>query len=430
MSPEGRDVSEAEQERAREEVSERVSHDKVLRLHQLTVAFLKALTPEQVAGVGVEQAVEALPAAMGMVYGLSADGTRVEMLGSAGLEPADQAHFQSMPVSAASSATEALRTGAPIFVESLEQWQAHYPEVAALSQWREGARAAMPLQVGQRCIGVLAVGLESWRPFASAERAFLMAVANLCAHALERARLMESEQQARAEAQAAVHARDDFLCIAGHELRTPLTTARLQLALLKRLVGAPPAELAERLPGKVDVLERQMERLSQLVDQLLDMSRITSHRLELVRERMELTELVREVLERMDAAVQRSGSRLTFSSGGPAWGSWDRLRLEQIVTNLLSNACKYGSGQPIHVRVEPGEGTVLLTVRDQGPGISPQAQARIFERFERAVADRRISGLGLGLWITRQCVEAHGGEIQVESAPGQGALFTVRLPCE
>jgi signal transduction histidine kinase len=111
-----------------------------------------------------------------------------------------------------------------------------------------------------------------------------------------------------------------------------------------------------------------------------------------------------------------------------AAGHWDRLRLEQVISNLLSNAAKYGAGHPVEVAVEADGERARLREKDGGIGIAPEDQARIFERFERASGVGHIHGLGLGLWITRQIVEAHGGSIRVESAVGQGSTFVVELP--
>ncbi|WP_395813359.1 sensor histidine kinase [Archangium minus] len=175
-------------------------------------------------------------------------------------------------------------------------------------------------------------------------------------------------------------------------------------------------------------MERGVGRLSVLVDELLDVSRITSGRLVLHLEDVDLAELVREVVERIRPEAERVGCELRLQVPGPVVSRWDRLRLEQVLSNLLSNALKYGAGYPVEVALRVSGTQVLLQVRDEGIGIDPALQERIFERFERAVSDRHYGGLGMGLWITREIVTALGGSIQVESAPGRGATFTVTLP--
>jgi signal transduction histidine kinase len=178
----------------------------------------------------------------------------------------------------------------------------------------------------------------------------------------------------------------------------------------------------------VDIMRRQVRRLSDLINDLLDVARISGGRLKLHFEEVELASLVRDVVSRFELEAERLGARIEVRADVTFVGRWDRLRLEQVVTNLLSNALKYGAGKPIHVGVEAQGGQARLTVRDEGIGIEPRLRARIFEKFERAVSDRHYGGLGLGLYISRQIIETLGGSIEVESTLGQGATFTVLLP--
>jgi signal transduction histidine kinase len=165
-----------------------------------------------------------------------------------------------------------------------------------------------------------------------------------------------------------------------------------------------------------------------LIDNLLDISRITTGHLELEPEDLELAELTHEVVERLRDEAAAVGSQIQFEATASAAGHWDRLRIEQVVTNLLSNALKYGEGRPIVVRVSTDEAWAEVTVRDRGIGIAEEDLDRIFDQFERAASRRAPGGLGMGLYITRQIVEAHRGKIQVESKNGEGSLFRIRLP--
>jgi len=233
------------------------------------------------------------------------------------------------------------------------------------------------------------------------------------------------------ELQEAVSLRDEFLSVASHELKTPLTPLTLRLqGLAKALASAPRSALTERLEKDVAVMHRQTERLTNLVDELLDVSRIRLGRMELHLEPVDLAELTREVTSRFEPEVEKARCRLDLQLEGPALGRWDRSRLEQVVTNLLSNAIKYGAGKPLHIRTGTVRGRAQLVVRDEGIGIAPEAMERIFSRFERAVSERNYGGLGLGLYVTRQIVEALGGTVTAESTPGHGATFTVELPLE
>jgi signal transduction histidine kinase len=178
--------------------------------------------------------------------------------------------------------------------------------------------------------------------------------------------------------------------------------------------------------ARTDLIRRSADRLTRLVTSLLDISRIGAGRLDLEREETDLSEVTREVAERFQEEARRARCELRVDTT-PAVGFWDRLRLDQVVTNLLANALKYGAGAPIDVRVTAQDGRALLTVRDHGIGISEEDQRRIFQRFERAVSQRNYGGFGLGLWIVRQIVEAQGGAVRVESEPGHGSTFTVEL---
>lgn len=240
------------------------------------------------------------------------------------------------------------------------------------------------------------------------------------------ARAAVATEQARlhAELQAAVRVRDDFLSVASHELNTPLTPLKMHLGALRR-GRADPSKTEERLAA----LDRQVDRLAQLVGQLLDVSRIAAGSLRVDREPVDLAAIVRETVQRMEGPLNASGSELRLDAPERLVGLWDPMRLDQIATNLLTNAIKYGERRPIDVRLEAVDGaSVRLRVQDHGIGIAHEHLARIFGRFERAVSVRHFGGFGLGLWIVRQVVEALGGTIEVESAPGEGATFTVLLP--
>jgi signal transduction histidine kinase len=285
---------------------------------------------------------------------------------------------------------------------------------------------AVPIMARGEVLGRITVGTELHsRSFTTRDLTAVEDFAHRCAFAIENARLYE-------EAQAAVRARDEFLSVASHELRTPLTPLRIQL---QRLIGTrlrPPMQnvTPERLREILQRSERHVQRLGALIDNLLDVSRITSGRLSIDPEQLELTELVTDVVGRFREEVAHTGSTVTLHCEGEVSGRWDRLRIEQVVTNLLTNAVKYGQGKPIAVHVIAGEERAMIEVHDHGIGIPKDKQEHIFDRFERAVPSRAYGGLGLGLFITRQILDAHGGSIRVESEPEQGAIFVVDLPLQ
>ena len=251
-----------------------------------------------------------------------------------------------------------------------------------------------------------------------------------CTDIHEQKLAVEARERLLAQTQEAVRARDVFLAVAAHELKTPLTPLRLEVEGLLRGVRSgraerlAPAWLVERLSR----VERDVGRLERLVSTLLDTSRIAGGRLDLHLQEVDLAAVVQEIAERHRPDLERSGSTLDLRLGAGAVGRWDKLRLEQVVTNLLTNAILYGEGKPITVDVQAEQERVVLHVIDSGIGIAPEDQHRIFEQFERAVSERHYGGLGLGLWIVRHLVEALGGSVHVESEPVAGTNFTVELP--
>ncbi|WP_441292537.1 AAA family ATPase [Sorangium sp. KYC3313] len=281
-----------------------------------------------------------------------------------------------------------------------------------------------PLLARDRCFGVMTLlATAPRRRYGPADLGLAQELASRAALALDNSRLF-------AEAQEAIERRNEFLLVASHELKTPLTSLKMQAHLLARLL--PRFQRAEVAPERIDaalqVLSRQIARLAHLVNELLDATRLNAGRLTLARAPVDLAALTREVVERMHQQLDDACCRTRLELEGPVVGNWDASRVEQVLINLLSNAIKYGAGAPVHVVVRGLEGRALLVVRDHGIGITETDQARIFERFERAVSARSFGGLGLGLYIVRWIVTSHGGTIRVESAPGAGAAFIVELP--
>ncbi|MCP3143258.1 ATP-binding protein [Pyxidicoccus xibeiensis] len=240
--------------------------------------------------------------------------------------------------------------------------------------------------------------------------------------------LREAETLAR-ELQTAVSARDTFLGIASHELKTPLTSLKLQTQIGQRALAR--AELHGWEPEKVqrllELTARQTSRLTRLVDDMLDISRIASGKLAMNLERVCLSALAKETIERLAPELAAVGATLVLDLAPDIQGECDPFRIEQVLTNLLTNAARYAPGAPVHVTLEEREATAVLTVRDHGPGIDPGCLERIFNRFER-LGTVNVGGLGLGLNICRHIVQAHGGRIHAESTLGQGARFVVELP--
>ncbi len=276
----------------------------------------------------------------------------------------------------------------------------------------------LPLIVRDRVLGSLTfLSTSAGRRYGELDLDIARDLAQRAAIAIDNARLYR-------EARRAVAARDEFLSIASHELRTPLTSLQLQLQTLERQVARGDAS---QVAVKISTTVRQTRRLDKLIANLLDVSRVLAARLTLEIESVDIAQLARDVVERFAEEAGRAGCTLAVTGAASVAGRADRLRLEQVLTNLVANAIKYAPG-PIEVAVEARSGRAVVRVADRGPGIPAAHQARIFERFERATGGmEHRSGLGLGLYITRHIAEAHGGTIAVDSGPG-GTTFTVELP--
>ena len=243
-------------------------------------------------------------------------------------------------------------------------------------------------------------------------------------------RRLEQERLKLAHAEESIRLRDEFLSIASHELRTPINALVLQLAALEVALDRGSVD-AKNARAQTSRAARQARRLNDLVTRLLDVSRLATGRLTLSRQRMDLASSVRDVVADLGAEAAASGCTMTIDASAPesVIGTWDQLRIEQVVTNLLSNAIKYGPGGPIGIVIST-ERSVRVAVSDRGIGVAPADRERIFERFERGATPRDRGGLGIGLYVARSLVEAHGGTMALESEVGRGSTFSFTLPLD
>ncbi len=236
--------------------------------------------------------------------------------------------------------------------------------------------------------------------------------------------------QAKEEAEQAVAARDEFLSIASHELKTPLTSLKLQIQSRKRQLqkGLFLKLTQDNFYQMVDQDEKQINRISRLVDDMLQITHMASGKATFDFEKTNLGVLVTEVLNSFSPQLEENSITLTTTIASEVIGHWDRYKLEQVIINLLTNAVKYGNNSPIEIEVKQENNTAILMVRDYGIGIKKTDQERIFQQFERAISASTISGLGLGLYIVKKLIEAHDGVITVKSDHGAGSTFTIHLP--
>lgn len=281
---------------------------------------------------------------------------------------------------------------------------------------------SVPMSVRNHTIGAISfLSTDSKRHFTEADRALAEELGRRAALAIENARLYQLAREA-------VSTRDEFLSIASHELKTPITSLKLRLQMAKRSLLQSHTPGTEGLAKVFDISHAQVERLNSLIDDLLDVSRIQAGKLTLNPEEFELGALVREVVSRFTGDAPPGLFPVKFLNEQAVLGCWDKARLEQVILNILSNATKYAPQSPIHISVSSAGGNARLEFRDFGPGIPAEKHDRIFDRYERVTNVKHTSGLGLGLFIVRQIVQAHQGNIWVESAVGKGTCFVIELP--
>lgn len=432
--------AETHRARAEQEISEREKIEVALRaseargralaartsrLHGLTAALSESVTLAAVARAVVLQGRIAVGATAGEVTLLTENGTMFETLYAEG----EGIHPQSRtPVQPGFCSADAVRQGRAIYISSFEEWQQRYP--AAASQAADGgyvSSATMPLLVDRIPIGVLAFYFTAPVNFDDEYRALLVSVAQDCAQALDRARLYEAAQKARAEAESANRLKDEFVSIVSHELRGPLNAI---LGWTEMLRQAPlDGESARRA---LQALHDNAARQARLIDELLDFSRVSSGHLKLEQEEVEVRDLLQGVVDSLIPDIVGKGVTLELREAPPASIDGDRSRLEQVFFNLLGNALKFTPpGGRIEVAVDQHDGMIEVHVTDSGMGIEPELLPHIFDRFKQGdrAAGREFGGLGLGLSIARQLVEAHDGQIRVESrGKGHGSTFSVVLP--
>ena len=308
---------------------------------------------------------------------------------------------------------------------------------AMLNDLGEGSLRSLihvPIQVRDRSLGVISFfSMSDVRRYDLVDLALAEELGRRIGMVIDNSRLYSEAESQRERLQCAVQSRDEFISIASHELNTPITSLVLHAEMATLQLGRDEAalsdgELRERMHRFVSISSSQIDRLSRLIDEMLDVSRISNGKLLMEMETIELNRLVSGVLEEFSEQLRESGTVVSFGCGLDCLVRCDRFRIEQVVTNLLTNAMKYGVGKPISVEVRRDESYAMILVRDEGMGISREHHERIFNRFERAVSPTFVAGLGLGLYIVKKIVEAHGGVVSVESEPGAGACFKVALP--
>lgn len=224
--------------------------------------------------------------------------------------------------------------------------------------------------------------------------------------------------------------RDEFLSIASHELKTPLTAVLLQIQLaLHNIRNVSLAKFSvQNLLTMLESVEHQTQRLSKMINDLLNISLITTGKIAIEPEKMNLTALVKEAVEKIPTSMNKPDYPIHLTYKAKLVGKWDKVRIEQVVNNLLTNAIKYGNNNPVEVKLHKSDSHAELIIKDHGIGIPEKEQKRVFSRFERGKNSKKRGGLGVGLYISNQIVKAHHGKFAVQSKEGKGSSFTVMLP--
>ena len=398
------------------------------RLHWFAAALSQAATLEAVARAVVEHGRNVLGAASGEVAMLVDEGSAFETIYSN--VPAAISGNTRYDADDGLCETEAMSSRTPVLIGSFAEWQERYPRSAALAA--DGgyvSSATLPLLVDAAVAGVAAFHFTAPVNFDEEYRALLDSVGQHCAQAIQRARLYEVAQVARAEAETANRQKDEFVSILSHDLRAPLNAILGWVSLLQQgMLDGPGVDRA--LKSITDNATRQQH----LVEELLDFSRIRSGRLALTVERVDLRPLLRSLMESNIPVAAGRGQVLEIQPVPPLFVRGDRRRLEQVFFNLVSNALKFTpEGGRIVIGVRALAEAAEIRVTDSGAGIAPEFLPHVFDAFRQAngASGRQDGGVGLGLSIVRELVDAHGGRIAAESdGPGRGSTFIVTLPLD
>jgi signal transduction histidine kinase len=403
--------------------AERRARFRMARMQDVVAAFSRSGTAEEVAEVACRIGSEALEASSGALWVAREDGS-LRLAGTWGTPKEFIEQFEIIPANATGApAIDVVRTGQPVWVESEADYSRIAPEIftRARGAGRVSAYGAVPLNLGGRVAGVVVFAHEVGHRYDPDERAFFVTLAQHCSQALDRALLLDAERNAN-------RIKDEFLATVSHELRTPLNAIIGWSTLLAEKLDDPAA-----LSKGLEVIHRNAQAQTKLVDDILDVSRIITGKLKIDPRPVDMIAIVRDGIDvvRPSAEAKRLSIRLE-ACDPPYRLIGDAQRLQQVAWNLLSNAVKFSDeGGSIAIRIEQRGPTISLSVTDTGRGIEPDFLPYVFERFRQADSSttRRFGGLGLGLAIVRHIVELHGGRVFADSdGLGKGATFRITLP--
>ena len=399
-------------------------------LQALAVALSEASSVEQVVETVVNRAKETFSAIGAVVTRLLDDGETVEILKSVAMPGDVLQEWRYFKLQSPTPLAEVVRTGEPIFLESLDDWGVRYPELLTLTEAvGHHANAIVPLIVDGKPIGALGLAFDTPRTFDAEERAFAQTVGRQCALAVERARLFDAERSARADAETANRSKSEFLAVMSHELRTPLNAIGGYAQLLEMEVRGPITDAQREDLKRIQSSQRH---LLGLINQVLDYARIESGRTEYDIANVDLDSAIRDALTLVTPQAAQKQISLAFDDCPESiFARADRGKLDQILINLLTNAIKYTSaGGSVTVQCGETSTAAVISVTDTGLGIPKDKLAVIFEPFIQVGyrQARASEGVGLGLAIGRNLARGMGGDISVASELGEGSTFRLTLP--
>ena len=415
------------EELERQRTAAEAEAQRLRRLQRVSAALTAAFEPDQVVDVIVGEVIEATGAYAGGVVELSPDGRELVVIRTRGYDPAAVRPYLRLSTERPTPAWDAIRTGEAVFLHSQADWARRYPSVTTIHKG-EGTWVALPLRARGRVIGALTLTFNGAREFSGADRDYMMALANQCAHALDRAHLYEAERLARQQAQEASRAKSNFLAVMSHELRTPLTAILGYGALLEDEVVGP---LNEQQREHVARMRESGRHLLGLINQILSFSRIEAGRERVDVQRLDAVAILSDVAEMVSPLAARDGLRLEVEAPAePVEMRSDPGKIRQILLNLASNAVKFTPEGEVRLRLFTEGDDVVFQVADTGPGIAAADRERIFRPFEQADwgPTRVKGGAGLGLSVSLELARLLGGGIDLDTEVGRGSTFTVRLP--
>ncbi len=417
-------LREADARRAAEQARARLA-----RLQQVTSGLARAVTPQAVAQVVLEQGLPALGISRGVLHLRTEDGQHLEMLGAIGFEPEQREFIKLMPLSPATPSADAVTSGEAQFIESPAVLQRQYPDLwQRVQSWGVAQLAAIPLLAGDVALGALTFDWQEARTLDEDDWAFAFALARQGTQALERARLYRETEQALRQAEDASRAKDEFLSVISHELRTPLNA----MQGWAHLIVATKAENPSVVDRGLEVIVRNARAQATIIDDILDMARVITGKLRLSMQPTDLTAVVSAAVESVQPSATAKNIDVELRTEPEATVLADAERMQQVVWNLLSNAIKFThEGGKVTVEMTRRGATVEISVSDSGIGIDQKDLHYLFDRFRQVDSSktRAKGGLGLGLALVRQLVQAHGGQVRASSAGvGLGSTFCVEIP--